>query len=115
MTMQNKMPNMSPNAYPDDITLTGESLLPHDLSHDPVLLNAGWVMHQNVSVKALGGIPLYWRLGNGSHGTVYYGKHPRLNRDVAVKVMRSDEQDNDKRINVPRLATMTATLILPCE
>ena len=39
------------------------------------------------AVPALGGIPLLAKLGQGGMGAVYYGIHPRLNKEVAVKVL----------------------------
>jgi len=41
----------------------------------------------NAKVPSLGGIPLLAKLGQGGMGAVYYGIHPRLKIEVAVKVL----------------------------
>src|SRR5687767_2012242 len=58
-----------------------------DLSRDPLISNAPRVMVDGKPVPCLGGIPLVARLGQGGMGAVYYGIHPRLNKEVAVKVL----------------------------
>lgn len=57
---------------------------PQDLSRDPLLGNAP---RDAAGRPVLGGIPLLARLGHGGMGAVYYGRHPRLQEDVAVKVL----------------------------
>jgi parallel beta-helix repeat protein len=46
----------------------------------------------------LGGIPLICRLGKGGMGAVYYGIHPRLQVEVAVKILPHHLMDDDPRI-----------------
>ncbi|MGD0088882.1 MAG: bifunctional serine/threonine-protein kinase/formylglycine-generating enzyme family protein [Planctomycetota bacterium] len=58
-----------------------------DLSRDPLIANAPWVMVEGQSRPTLGGIPLLAKLGQGGMGAVYYGIHPRLKTEVAVKVL----------------------------
>jgi hypothetical protein len=58
-----------------------------DLNSDPLLTTAPRVQHQGQSLPALGGIPLLHKLGQGGMGAVYYAHHPRLNQEIAVKVL----------------------------
>ncbi len=46
----------------------------------------------------LGGIPLMRRIGRGGMGTVYYGIHPRLQVEVAVKVLPHHLVEEDPRM-----------------
>ncbi|MCZ7647969.1 MAG: protein kinase [Planctomycetota bacterium] len=58
-----------------------------DLSRDAFVANAPRIVHEGNAVPALGGIPLLAKLGQGGMGAVYYGIHPRLESEVAVKVL----------------------------
>lgn len=60
-----------------------------DLSGDKLLATALKVSvgPEKTPVPALGGIPLLAKLGQGGMGAVYYGIHPRLEIEVAVKVL----------------------------
>ncbi len=58
-----------------------------DLSCDRLILSAPRTLFKEVSVPSLGGIPLLAKLGQGGMGAVYFGIHPRLHREVAVKVL----------------------------
>jgi serine/threonine-protein kinase len=58
-----------------------------DLSGDKLLLAAPRVTWEGFTIPALGGIPLLAKLGQGGMGAVYYGIHPRLYLEVAVKVL----------------------------
>jgi serine/threonine-protein kinase len=58
-----------------------------DLSGDKLLLAASRIAFEGRAVPALGGIPLLAKLGQGGMGAVYYGIHPRLYLEVAVKVL----------------------------
>jgi len=58
-----------------------------DLSDDGLLRSAPRVQSENMTCPALAGIPLLAKLGQGGMGAVYYGVHPRLRSEVAVKVL----------------------------
>jgi DNA-binding response OmpR family regulator len=51
------------------------------------------------TVPALGGIALLAKLGQGGAGAVYYGLHPRLACEVAVKVLPQELADNPRRVD----------------
>lgn len=63
------------------------SLPLQDLSADALLRDAARLAWDGREVPALGGIPLIAKLGQGGMGAVYYGLHPRLGCEVAVKVL----------------------------
>lgn len=58
-----------------------------DLANDKLLLAAPRLQVDGRMVPSLGGIPLLAKLGQGGMGAVYYGVHPRLQKEVAVKVL----------------------------
>lgn len=98
-TPTEQMPGGSPtppshggNVYPGTGGLgfsVNPSVPPQDLSQDKLLATAprASVADGKHSVPALGGIPLMAKLGQGGMGAVYYGIHPRLQSEVAVKVL----------------------------
>ena len=59
----------------------------HDLSHDEFIINAPRVDIAGYLVPALGGIPLFSKIGQGGMGAVYYGIHRGFAEEVAVKVL----------------------------
>ncbi len=63
------------------------SVQPQDLMPDKLLLAAPRTTYNSQTVPMLGGIPLLARLGVGGMGAVYYGIHPRLKLEVAVKIL----------------------------
>jgi len=63
------------------------SIPAQDLSTDKLLLAAPSMTINDRVVPALGGIPLIAKIGQGGMGAVYYGIHPRLEKEVAVKVL----------------------------
>jgi formylglycine-generating enzyme required for sulfatase activity/tRNA A-37 threonylcarbamoyl transferase component Bud32 len=65
----------------------GQSVPTQDLSGDKMILAAPRVNYMGRVVPALGGIPLLSKLGQGGMGAVYYGIHPRLNKEIAIKVL----------------------------
>jgi serine/threonine protein kinase len=69
------------------ISLGGRAVQFQDLLIDKLLLAAPRVNVEGRSVPSLGGIPLLTKLGQGGMGAVYYGIHPRLETEVAVKVL----------------------------
>ncbi len=58
-----------------------------DLSGDALLTTAPRIAFAGSDVPALGGIALLSKLGQGGMGAVYFGVHPRLRMEVAVKVL----------------------------
>ena len=60
-----------------------------DLLQEKLLITAPRIRMGDKTVPALGGIPLIAKLGQGGMGAVYFGFHPRLKVDVAVKVLPS--------------------------
>jgi len=71
----------------DGLPLTGLSVPPQDLSSDKLLLAAPRIAHAGGAIPTLGGTPLLAKLGQGGMGAVYFGFHPRLHKEVAVKVL----------------------------
>ena len=61
-----------------------------DLSGDKLIHTAPRASFNDKQVPSLGGIPLLAKLGQGGMGAVYYGIHPRLQQEVAVKVLPFD-------------------------
>src|SRR5437588_433510 len=64
-----------------------QSVPSEDLSDDKLIHSAPRVDVQGKPAPVLGGIPLLAKLGQGGMGAVYYGIHPRLETEVAVKVL----------------------------
>src|SRR5438132_12386903 len=63
------------------------SIPTQDLSSDALVSHAPRANANGKAMPMLGGIPLLAKLGQGGMGAVYYGIHPRLNKEVAVKVL----------------------------
>ena len=58
-----------------------------NLDSERILRDAPRLTYDGADCPSLGGIALLAKLGEGGMGTVYYGIHPRLNAEVAVKVL----------------------------
>ncbi|MEI6232311.1 MAG: protein kinase [Planctomycetota bacterium] len=64
-----------------------QSVKTQNLLDDKLILSATRVDVRGTRVPVLGGIQLLAKLGQGGMGAVYYGVHPRLHQEVAVKVL----------------------------
>jgi len=86
-----------------------------DSLHDPFLANAPRVEYAGKQVSSLDGIPLVEYLGGGGMGAVYRGFHPRLDKEVAVKVMRFElaQQDTSSIQRFLREARLAAKVESP--
>jgi len=80
-----KTPATLPGTVVDISTLASRPM--EDLSTEQLLRAAPRMNVGECVVPALGGIPLLGKLGQGGMGAVYYGVHPRLHLEVAVKVL----------------------------
>jgi hypothetical protein len=80
------MPSTDGDAAGETLPVPPSRLL-EDLSSEPLVAGATRVEHEGAPRPTLGGIPLLAKLGQGGMGTVYYGVHPRLGAEVAVKVL----------------------------
>src|SRR5689334_8509918 len=63
------------------------SVKEQDLSDEGLLQQAPRIDFNGRKIPSLGGIPLIAKLGQGGMGAVYYGIHPGLQIEVAVKVL----------------------------
>ena len=87
------------------------SLPGEDLSADKLL---AFVPRDSQGRPLLGGIPLTCRLGRGGMGAVYYAIHPRLQVEVAVKILpftlvEQDPKLIDRFISEARMAASLAS------
>jgi serine/threonine protein kinase/dienelactone hydrolase len=82
-------PNSRPATFNDDTIalMSLSNITRQDLSADGLLSTAPRIPFLGGEVPALGGIPLLSKLGQGGMGAVYFGVHPRLRMEVAVKVL----------------------------
>ena len=89
-------PGSRPSAASATITgdMTGASHAPsatsigaQDLSQERLLRDAPRVESNGQQCPSLNGIPLLAKIGQGGMGAVYFGVHPRLQSEVAVKVL----------------------------
>jgi len=104
-------------------SLTGEmgpaTLAPglnlQDLSAERLLLSAPRTDSHGRQCPTLNGIPLLAKIGQGGMGAVYYGIHPRLRSEVAVKVLpfQLAEQDPGTIRRFFREAQLAATVHSP--
>jgi len=63
--------------------------------------------------QPLGRYEIQRELGSGGMGVVYLARHKELGRDIALKVLRGDRQDEDDRQRFDREARLAATLSCP--
>ncbi|MCW8129491.1 MAG: serine/threonine protein kinase [Planctomycetota bacterium] len=68
------------------------------LDEDALLRDVPRTTWEGRSVPALGGIPLLAKLGQGGMGAVYYGLHPRLGYEVAVKILPAQWASRDPEL-----------------
>lgn len=92
-----------PATYPTggmDTPATGgvtPRLPPQDLSHDRLLSTAPRMQFEAKEYPSLGGLPIFARLGQGGMGAVYYAYNPRLEKELAIKVLPGElaEKNDD--------------------
>ena len=63
------------------------SVKTQNLLEDMLILSAPRAEFNGLKIPVLGGIHLLAKLGQGGMGAVYFGVHPRLHQEVAVKVL----------------------------
>ncbi|MCM2370013.1 serine/threonine-protein kinase [Aporhodopirellula aestuarii] len=63
--------------------------------------------------QPLGRYEIRRELGSGGMGVVYLARHKELSRDIALKVLRGDRQDEDDRQRFDREARLAASLSCP--
>lgn len=80
---------------PSDFTTVKPSRPTEDLSKDPLLLLLPRDGHGR---PVAGRIPLVCRIGEGGMGAAYYADHPRLNVEVAVKILPPHLVDQEPRL-----------------
>ncbi|MCX7805829.1 MAG: protein kinase, partial [Planctomycetota bacterium] len=106
----------SPGLGTGGLTPLFQSASVQDLESDKLLQSAPRVaLPDGRLVPSLGGIPLLSKLGFGGMGAVYFGIHPRLNVEVAVKVLSFQlaEQQPDVIQRFYREAQMAAQIKSP--
>ena len=79
-----KAKSTSSTDYGQDVALAVEI---QDLTGERLLMAAPRVESHGYQCPALNSIPLLAKIGQGGMGAVYYGIHPRLRSEVAVKVL----------------------------
>ncbi|MBB3208648.1 hypothetical protein FHS27_004480 [Rhodopirellula rubra] len=67
----------------------------------------------NDARQPLGRYEISRELGSGGMGVVYLARHKELGRDIALKVLRGDRQDEDDRQRFDREARLAASLSCP--
>lgn len=68
------------------VALIDPAIVAQDLTRDKLLEEVPRIEVDGKTVPALGGIPLFGKLGQGAMGAVYYGIDPKLRSGVAIKV-----------------------------
>ena len=78
---------VNPSVTGDDVATIAGDIPIQDLSGEQLLRDAPRLEASGQICPSLNGIPLLYKLGQGGMGAVYYGVHPRLRSEVAVKVL----------------------------
>jgi tetratricopeptide (TPR) repeat protein len=103
------------NTGPSSFGTLVPTLAVQDLAAESLLEHTPRADFLGAPRPALGGIPLLARIGKGGMGSVYYGLHPRLEVEVAVKVLPPDlaAQHPDLVQRFQREARMAARIKSP--
>lgn len=74
--------------HPGDLVLNVTPRLPYEnLRRHPYFRSAPVATVAGKKIPTIGGVPLWAKLGSGGMATVFYGFHPRLQTEVAVKIL----------------------------
>ncbi len=102
-TLIGVQPSQSPRQTPvpagavEDVFFTRAVPL-QDLSSDTLLTSAPRVTFEGHCVPCIGGNLLLARIGQGGMGAVYYGIHPRLRQQVAIKLLPSQMAEQNPQM-----------------
>ncbi|MCY3019913.1 MAG: serine/threonine-protein kinase, partial [Planctomycetota bacterium] len=95
------------------VSLVDPTLRIQDLSRDRLLMPAPRVQVDKLVVPAVGGIPIFVKLGQGGMGAVYYGVHAQTRSGVAVKVVPVAAASPEALENFQTETQIASTIVSP--